>query len=138
MLAARPHPPHPLGMQGSKLQGGGLLPSSSRPATSPPLRVPPVGARVPTDMPVPPCCLCIPAGHEHLKKQLLLPRLPVPGAGTEAADVFKSSHAPSEASRLAVIPAGFTVSRGGVHGEGGNAAAPGLEFSCSCLMGSYY
>lgn len=119
MLAARPHALHPPGMQGSKLRGGGVLPSSSHPATSPPLQVPPVVARVPRDMSVPPCSLCIPAGHEHLKKQLLLPRLPVPGAGTEAADVSKSSHAPSEGSRLAVIPASFAVSHGGVHREGG-------------------
>lgn len=128
ILATGPYPPHPPGMQGSKLQGGGLPPVPSYPATSPPLQVLPEGARVPGHTSVPPCSLHIPAGYEHPKKRLLLPRLPVPRAGAEAADASKSSHAPSDDFRLAAVPAGVAAHHGNACVWGAAWQLPGLNF----------
>ena len=129
MLAARPHPPHPPGHAGEQAAERGAAALLQPPGHKPtPVGPAPVGARVPGGMSALPGSLRIPAGHEHLKKRLPLPRLPVPRAGTEAADASKSSHAPSEALRLAAVPAGFAARRGSVRRGGGTWWLPGLNF----------
>lgn len=99
---------------------------------------PPVGARVPGATSAPLCSLRIPAGHEHPKKRLPLPRLPVPRAGTETVDVSKILPRPQrgfEAGSGTRRLCSTSRRRSWGEGGGGNVAAPRPEFSRSRLMG---